>query len=186
MVSDDSIINRLHNRDETALQDIRRLYGGICYQMAFRILENHEDAEECVNDMLLGVWDSIPPHLPMSLQAYLITLVRRSAIDKTKHEHRQKRGTTVCALPLDELAEIIPSGEQLESVVEQRELVQVLMAFLDMLKPQARHIFMQRYFMSESFQTIAEENHISENAVKMSLSRTRGQLREHLRKEGLL
>jgi RNA polymerase sigma-70 factor (ECF subfamily) len=143
-------------------------------------------AEECVNDMLLGVWDSIPPHLPMSLQAYLITLVRRSAINKAKHEHRQKRGTAVCALPLDELAEIIPSGEQLESVVEQRELVQVLMAFLDMLKPQARHIFMQRYFMSESFQTIAEENHISENAVKMSLSRTRGQLREHLRKEGLL
>ena len=47
MVSDDSIIKRLHSRDETALQDIRRLYGGICYQMAFRILENHEDAEEC-------------------------------------------------------------------------------------------------------------------------------------------
>ena len=84
------------------------------------------------------------------------------------------------------VAEIIPSGEQLESVVEQRELVQVLMAFLDMLKPQARHIFMQRYFMAESFQTIAESNHMSENAVKMSLSRTRSQLMEHLRKEGLL
>lgn len=64
MVSDDSIIKRLNSRDESALQDIHRLYGGICYQMAFRILENHEDAEECVNDMLLDVWDSIPLSCP--------------------------------------------------------------------------------------------------------------------------
>jgi RNA polymerase sigma-70 factor (ECF subfamily) len=186
MVSDDSIIKRLHGRDESALQDIRRLYGNLCFQMAFRILENREDAEECVNDMLLAVWDSIPPHLPVSLQAYLITLVRRSAIDKTRHEHAQKRGTTVYTLTLDELAEIIPSGEHLETIVEQRELINLLKAFLEMLKPQARHIMIERYFMSESIQTIAESNYMSENAVKKLLSRTRKQLQEYLRKEGLL
>ena len=91
MVSDDSIIKRLNNRDESALQDIQKLYGSICYQMAYRLLESHEDAEECVNDMLMSVWDSIPPHLPMSLQAYLLTLVRRSAIDKLKHENRKNQ-----------------------------------------------------------------------------------------------
>ena len=186
MVSDDSIIKRLHQRDESALQDIRKLYGSICYQMAFRILDSHEDAEECVNDMLLGVWDSIPPHLPMSLQAYLITLVRRSAIDKVKRETRQKRGTTVCTLVLDELAEIIPSGEQIESVVEQRELVSALKRFLDTLKPQTRYIVLHRYLLSESVQTISESTNMSENAVKQILSRSRSKLRNYLRKEGLL
>lgn len=186
MVSDDSIIKRLHSRDESALQDICTLYGSICYQIAFRILDNHEDAEECVNDMLLGVWDSIPPHLPMSLQAYLITLVHRSAINKVKHEQRQKRSINARALPLDELSDIIPSDEQLESIVEQRELIQILTRFLDTLKSQPRHIFMQRYFMMESYETIADSNNISENAVKMSLSRTRRQLRKFLRKEGML
>ena len=186
MVSDDSIIKRLHSRDESALQDIRSLYGNLCYQIAFRILENHEDAEECVNDILLAVWDSIPPHLPVSLQAYLITLVRRSAIDKARREHAQKRGTTEYTLALDELAEITPSGEQLESVVEQRELIRILKVFLETLKPQTRHMMIERYFMSKSIQTIAETNHISENAVKLVLSRTRRELREYLRKEGLL
>ncbi|MBR2086964.1 MAG: sigma-70 family RNA polymerase sigma factor [Oscillospiraceae bacterium] len=186
MVSDDSIIKRLNNRDESALQDIQKLYGSICYQMAYRLLESHEDAEECVNDMLMSVWDSIPPHLPMSLQAYLLTLVRRSAIDKLKHENRKKRGSAECMLALDELAEIIPSGEQLESIVEHHELLNALRAFLHTLKPQTRYIVMQRYIMSESIPTIAATNHMSEEAVKKTLFRTRSRLRDYLRKEGLL
>ena len=186
MVSDDSIIRRLNSRDESALQDIRRLYGDLCFQMAFRILENREDAEECVNDMLLDVWDSIPPQLPVSLQAYLITLVRRSAIDRIRHEQRQKRGSTQFAQALDELADILPSGELIEHTVEQRELMHTLKTFLETLPPDACRIFLQRYFMAESVKTIAASRRMKENAVKASLLRTRRKLREHLQKEGLL
>lgn len=186
MVSDDSIIKRLNNRDESALQDIRKLYGGISYQMAFRILENHEDAEECVDDMLLSVWISIPPKLPKSLQAYLITLVRNSALDKIKHEHRQKRSNAEFTVALDELAEILPSGEQVETTVERRELMQVLQSFLATLKPEAEQIFMQRYFLAESLQTIAQSNRISETKVKVTLLRVRRKLKDYLQKEGML
>jgi RNA polymerase sigma-70 factor (ECF subfamily) len=186
MVSDDSIIKRLNARDESALHDIRRLYGGMCYQLAFRMLESHEDAEECVNDMLLSVWGSIPPKLPESLQAYLITLVRNSALDKIKHEHRQKRGNAEFSLALDELAEILSSGEQVEEAVERRELMQALQSFLASLKPEAEQIFMQRYFLAESVQTIARSNLISETKVKVTLLRVRRKLKDYLRKEGLL
>ena len=186
MVSDDSIIQRLHQRDETALQDIQKLYGSICYQMAFRIVESHEDAEECVNDMLMAVWGSIPPHLPVSLQAYLLSIVRRLAIDRLRQSNRLKRGGALYAEALDELDELLPSGEQIESEVEQRELIHTMTAFLDTLKPQAQRVFMQRYFLAESVQTIAEKNHMSESAVKMALVRTRKRLLEHLRKEGWL
>ena len=186
MVSDEAIIKRLHSRDETVLQDIRSIYGELCWQMAFRILENREDAEECVNDMLLSVWDSIPPQLPVSLQAYLITLVRNAALDKVRLEHRQKRGNAEFTLALDELTEILPSGEQVETIVEERELIQAMRDFLRTLKPDARHLFMQRYFMAESVQTIAELNQMNENTVKSKLLRIRRKLQDYLRKEGLL
>jgi RNA polymerase sigma-70 factor (ECF subfamily) len=186
MVSDNSIIKRLHSRDETVLQDIRSIYGELCWQMAFRILENREDAEECVNDMLLSVWDSIPPQLPVSLQAYLITLVRNAALDKVRLEHRQKRGNAEFTLALDKLTEILPSGEQVEATVERREMLLALRTFLQSLNPKLRHLFMQRYYMAESIQHIAELNQMNENTVKSKLSRIRRELLEYLRKEGLL
>ena len=159
MVSDDSIIKRLNARDESALHDIRRLYGGMCYQLAFRMLESHEDAEECVNDMHLSVWGSIPPKLPESLQAYLITLVRNSALDKIKHEHRQKRGNAEFSLALDELAEILVLHELTELIA---------------------------YESCVAVQTIARSNLISETKVKVTLLRVRRKLKDYLRKEGLL
>lgn len=185
-MTDAQIIDGLNRRDERALQAIREQYGTICYNMAFRIVGNREDAEECVSDMLMAVWDSIPPTLPVSLQAYLLTLVRRAAVDRFRHEHRLKRGGTEFHLALDELAEIIPSGEAIEDTMERRELLRVLTDFLQSLKPKPRRLFWQRYFLSLPVQTIAEENHMRESAVKMSLLRTRNKLQDYLRKEGLL
>ena len=100
MVSDALLIQRLNARDESVLQDIRSMYGNICFQMAFRILENREDAEECVNDMLMSVWNSIPPNRPDHLPAYCAALVRNSALQKYEKSHRQKRGGTVRPLCL--------------------------------------------------------------------------------------
>ena len=78
MSDDRSIIEGLNRRDESALQAIRQQYGTYCHNLAYRILESHEDAEECVDDMLMAVWDSIPPQHPDSLQAYLITITARN------------------------------------------------------------------------------------------------------------
>lgn len=185
MVSDDSIIQRLHQRDEGALQEIRTVYGEDCRQMAYRILENREDADECVNDMLMDVWDSIPPQLPVSLKAYLLTLVRRRAIDCLRRERSQKRGTQFTQA-LDELAELLPSGELVEEAVEQRELMLAMQQFLNAQKPEVCRMFLQRYYLAESVQTIAKEHHMLENTVRVTLLRTRKRLRDYLEQEGLL
>lgn len=185
MVSDDSIMERLHRREESALQEIRSAYGGICWQTAYRILENSEDADECVNDMLMDVWDSIPPQLPDSLQAYVVTLVRRRAIDCLRRERSRKRGTQF-AQALDELAEVLPSGELVEETVEHHELMQALQTFLNAQKPEICRMFLERYYLAESVQTIAETHHIHETNVRVTLLRTRRKLRAYLEKEGLL
>lgn len=186
MHDDDRIISLLNQRDESALQIIRERYGAMCFQIAYRMTGNREDAEECVSDMLLDVWNSIPPNCPDHLPAYLASLVRRTAIDKYEKAHRRKRGGTQFCAALDELAEIIPSGEQVEHQVEQRELTAALTKWLQALPERKRNIFLLRYFMSESVQTIAQKYGMSLSAVKMELLRTREKLKEYLRKEGLL
>ena len=66
-MQDQQIIALLQKRDEKALLEIRQAYGGLCFQTAYRILGSREDAEECVSDMLIGVWNSIPPDTQSSV-----------------------------------------------------------------------------------------------------------------------
>ena len=183
---DSQIIALLQKRDELALHKIRESYGQLCRELAYQISGSRQDAEECVNDMLLAVWNSTALPEPQNLKAYLVSLVRHAAINQLKSRQRQKRGGKQFSLSLDELAEIIPAEEQVEKQIEQKELTAALTAWLRSLQPEMRCIFIQRYFMSDSIQSIAEQNHMSISAVKMRLLRARGNLKEYLQKEGFL
>lgn len=183
---DHIIISMLQARDEQALKHIQTKYGALCYQIAYRMTGSREDAEEVVSDMLLRVWDLIPPNQPDNLCAYLTTLAGRIAIKKYEHTHRIKRGGTQFAAALDELSEIIPSDTYVEREIEQRELTDALTAWLRTLQPDQRRIFMQRYYLSESVRQIAEQNQMGVSAVKMTLLRLRKKLKDYLRKEDLL
>ena len=100
MRDDDEIIALLYQRDEQVLDLLHKQYGALCFQIAYRITGNREDAEECVNDMLMSVWNSIPPNRPDHLPAYCAALVRNSALQKYEKSHRQKRFGTVRPLCL--------------------------------------------------------------------------------------
>lgn len=183
---DSQITALLSARDEKALQLLRDTYGGFCHSLAFQIIGNHQDAEECVNDTLLAVWNSSATVRADTLRGYLAALVRRTAIDRLKAQTAQKRGGTHFAAALDELADILPSDDQVERQIEQRELTEALTAFLRTLPQDAMRIFMQRYYLSRPVQEIAEKNNMGKSAVKMSLMRTRNKLKDYLQKEGLL
>ena len=158
MADDNEIIMLLQQRDEEAIKRIRDTYGRQCQSLAYRILGSREDAEECFDDALLAVWNSIPPKVPEHFQAYLITVIQRGAVNKLKAARRQKRGGTYFAQALDELAEILPSGQYVESEVEQRELTGAVNRFLNALPQETCRIFMQRYYMSMPLSEIAEQN----------------------------
>ena len=57
MHDDSQIIALLQKRDEKALHLIKEMYGAQCFQIAYRMTGNREDAEECVSDMLMNVWN---------------------------------------------------------------------------------------------------------------------------------
>ena len=186
MHDDSRIIALLQMRDETALQIIKQQYAGLCFQIAHRITGNPEDAEECVNDMLLSVWNTIPPNKPENLRAYLAALTTKNAVNRFKASHRKKRGGEQFLSALDELSEVIPSTDSVENQFDQRELTAALNAWLLTLPKKQQRLFMQRYLMSESLQRIADQNDMTVSALSMLLQRLRNKLKDYLRKEGLL
>ena len=59
---DDSMIVGLYwKRDENAITESDRKYGRYCASIAMNIVNDHDHAEECVNDTWLNAWNSIPP-----------------------------------------------------------------------------------------------------------------------------
>lgn len=186
MPGEHEIIAMLHARREDALQAIRDQWGTLCISLANRMLGSREDAEECLNDALLSLWNSIPPNSPQSLEAYLVTVVRRHALDRIKTAERQKRGGKHFTQALDELAEVLPDSTDVVAQTEQNELNRALRAFLGTLPPQTRQVFMARYYFAKPVREIADECGMQSGAVKMLLHRTRKNLRTYLQKEGFL
>ena len=185
-MTDDDIIGRLFRRDESALHVVQGVYGKLCYKLADDILGCREDSEECVNDMLMRLWNSIPPNHPQNLEAYIVTMIRHLALDKYHVINAKKRGGKQFEAALEEIGDTLKSDEDMDDAVNQWELTKAIEQFLYSLPERTRNIFLRRYYMSESIKEIAERYDMSVSATKISLMRTRDKLQKYLRKEDLL
>lgn len=185
-IDDKRILLMLNNRDEQALAVIAEQYGALCRTVARDILGSEQDAEECLNDALLQIWNAIPPAQPENFCAYLMKTVRNHALNRYKAGHRTKRGGGQQAAALDELSELLPSSENVLSELERRELLEAISRFLQSLPVKKRNLFIRRYWGFTSFSDLAAESGMRENNVQVTLSHIRKKLLAYLRKEGLL
>ncbi len=182
---DEQIIELFWARDQQALAETERAYGSLCRGLARRILRSPEDAEECVNDGYLRLWNRIPPERPDSLGSYLTRIVRNLCVDRLRQAGAAKRGGRAVTVSLDEL-ELVTGRSDLESGLMARELGQAVDRFLRTQPEAARSIFLRRYYFLDSRMEIASRYGISVARVSVILSRTRRRLRDYLVKEGLL
>lgn len=88
-------------------------------------------------------------------------------------------------MPIDELAECLPSSVTTEGDYKAVELSRATNDFLLELPKKKRFVFVRRYFYSDSVTTIAQSCKMSEANVKIVLCRVRRALKEHLEKEAL-
>lgn len=184
-MDDRAIIAALQARDETAIAALNEAYGRLCRTIARNILGSDEDAEECVNDAWLRVWESIPPAEPRSLSAYAGAITRRLAINRWHVNHaacRQSEAT----LPLDELDAILHSADEINARIDQAELTAVIDRFLADLDQQTRVMFVRRYWNMDSLADIAAHLGLREGTVRVKLHRARNKLREELERRDLL
>jgi hypothetical protein len=102
-MQDEKIVELYFNRDEQAIAATSVKYNTYCMNIAMNILNNREDSEECVNDTWLAAWNSIPPHRPENLSAFLGKLTRNFSINRHKANHAERRGGGEFDLSLEEL-----------------------------------------------------------------------------------
>ncbi len=184
--SDNQIIQLLCDRDESALRILQHKYGKLCSSVSLGILANQQDAEECCNDALMKIWNSIPPKRPENLSAYVVTIVKHLSIDRYKAGKAKCRCDSQLPLAIDELENTVVGKENVESIVDQHQLVLAMETFVRSLPREHGRIFLLRYHEYLSVHEIAKTCGISVTNVKVILLRTRKQLRKHLSQEGML
>lgn len=184
-MEDARIIDLFYERSEQAVSELDRKYGAAVRKTAANILRDREDAEECVNDTYLGVWNSVPPHRPEPLESYVCRIARNIAVSRLRANTAARRSGGV-ELVLDELAECVPASVDLEGELEARELLAAIERFLSTLSYDDRFLFVRRYWYADSVKEIAAAVHSRENRVAVRLFRLREKLQKFLMKEGLL
>ncbi len=182
-MEDAEIIKLLLERREAALDEITQRYGRLLRSFAGRLLPTAQDAEECVNDALLDIWNTIPPKQPVSVASYAMVLTRRRSIDRIRRLTAKKRGGGVYTVALDELEDCIP--DTAASNADSGLLREAINGFLAELSAEDRLLFIGRYFALESIESLAEHNGISRNAVNIRLSRMRKKLKRQLEERRL-
>ena len=185
-MEDSFIVDLYWRRDEQAIAETERKYGGACDTLARRFLPAAEDAEEIVQDAYLSLWNTIPPQRPEHLGAYLFRTVRNAAFSRFRTVNAQKRGGGEAAAALDELAECVAGRDNVEQIIEAQELSYAVNAFLHTLSRNDRIIFTARYYLTLPAPAIAERLGCREGRVHTSLCRSRKKLRDYLIKEELL
>ena len=183
-IEDSMIIQLYWDRDESAISATSEKYGAYCRSIAMNILGDREDAEECVNDTYLGVWNSIPPHRPNVLPAFLGKITRNLSLNKYRQKHAEKRGCGQMGAVLDELAECVSDKSDIEQDIDRKELIKEINQFLGTLPQVKRGIFVGRYWRADSISEIAARYGMTENRVSVTLNRLRKQLNRYLSERG--
>lgn len=183
-MDDGQIVQFYWDRDERAIPATADKYGNYCTSIAKNILGNPEDAEECVNDTYMRAWNSMPPHRPNVLSAFLGKITRNVSLNRYKQNTADKRGGGEVPAVLEEIAELVSDTDSVEQEVDRRELVKAIDAFLDRLPTEKRSLFLCRYWYFDSVSNLASRFGMTENHVSVTLNRSRRKLHNDLLERG--
>ena len=184
-MKDEEIIELYLERDEKAIAATAEKYGSYCHSISYNILQNAEDAQECVNDTWLGAWKSIPPYRPNQMATYLGKITRNLSLNRFKHYAAEKRGLGQAELALSELEECIPAQGSIEQIIEEMSLTKSINRFLYAQPQQKRNIFIRRYWYGDPVKELAAERGEEANTLSQRLLRLRKNLRAFLESEGV-
>ena len=183
-MEDEAIVSLYWDRDERAIRETEIKYDRYLTKIAYNILNNMDDSRESVNDTYLAAWDSMPPHRPSVLSAYLAKLTRRISIDCFRYRTRDKRMGSEYAISLSELGDCVSGGNSTEEIVNVRLLADAIGIYLRLQPQEVRNAFIARYYFLDPVKEVAKNCGMTESKCKTVLYRARLGLKEYLEKEG--
>lgn len=172
--ADEQIIDMYWNRSEQAIQETDYKYGKYLFTIAYNILYDSMDCEECKNDTYLRVWNAIPPTRPLVFRAFLTTVMRNIAIDHYKEKTSKKRIPSELLLSMEDMNEALHSDQIVEKIYEAEEVGRYISIYVQSLSERQRYIFMGRYYMADPVEDLAEDLGVS---IQTVYSRKVGKLR---------
>ena len=182
-MDDSKIIELYFERDDRAIKETQIKYGNLCHRIAYNILNNYEDSEECVNDTYVGVWNAIPPTRPNNFMSFICKITRNLSLKRLEFMKREKRSADVL-VSIHELEGVLPD-EKYAPDVSDEDIGKMISNFLYMQKEDVRNVFIRRYYFFDSIREIADTYSFSESKVKNMLFYTRNKLKDYLIKEGV-
>lgn len=183
-LSDEKIIDLYWLRDEKAIEETDLKYKNYLFSIAYNIVRDRLDCEECLNDTYLGAWNAMPPSRPQVLKAFLTTIMRRTAIKRYHSNLRKRMIPSEMTVSLSELEDLIADDESMDTACDAERLGRIISDFVRSLSDRRQFIFMSRYYVADPIDTIASDLHLSRSTVNKELAAIREALREKLESEG--
>ena len=183
-MKDSEIVSLYWDRNEDAIHQTQQKYGMYLSKVAFNILADYEDSRECVNDTYLAAWNSIPPHRPNQLSAYLSKITRQISIDAFRRKNAAKRCASEYTVSLEELGDTFSGSITPEQNLDGKLLDEAINRFVRALPDDVQRAFVGRYYFFDSLKDISAYCGMKESKLKSLLYRTRQQLKSYLAKEG--
>lgn len=181
---DRDIVDLLRGHDERGIELLRLRYGRLAMKIAYNLLGCDADAEECVSDAICAMWERIPMQTPNPLLPYFLRTVRNAALKQRRAMQTQKRsgGVLLSQEAWDALAELELFSDREDDSERIRE---ALNGFLGTLRREDRILFVRRYWFEDPIGDIAALLGMSENHVRVRLTRCKKKLKQYLEREGI-
>ena len=143
-------------------------------KVAYNILCDTQDCEECQNDTYLDIWNAIPPERPNVFPAFITQIMRRTAIDRYKQKMSKKRIPSELTLSLEEFDVEAVQYDNAE------ELGRIISDYLRTLSDKQQFMFIGRFYIADSVVNIANDLGITASAVYKELGKIKSKLKDYL------
>lgn len=161
IIADEQIIELYWRREEKAIQETDKKYGQFLFRIAYNILHERLDCEECQNDTYLGVWNAIPPTRPTVFPAFITQIMRRIAINRYKEKASKKRIPSELTISMEDVNGTLHGDDSVAVKYEMAEVGKIINNYVRELSDRQRYIFIDRFYLAESVETIATDLSIS-------------------------
>jgi RNA polymerase sigma-70 factor (ECF subfamily) len=186
-VSDDDLITAAQRGDQKAFAELCGRHSTVTKKKIFRIVRNHADAEDVLQDTLLRAYT----HLPFfrrscKFSSWLTTIAVNSAL-MILRKRRVRRETYASGLDTEimELREPVDPSPGPEGIYLKQQAILLVRREVEKLQPSLRSA-VNHYYRSEcSLQEAAKAHEISLGAAKSRLLRGRAKLRSSLASYGI-
>lgn len=185
IVDDAKIIDFYWKRSEMAIQLTKDKYGSFLYRIAYNILHDNLDCEECQNDTYLGIWNAIPPEKPNVFSVFIARIMRNIACNKYKERSRKRRIPSEMTVSMAELEAVLCGNENPEEQCSAKELGKAINDYMGTLTDRRQYIFIGRFYMGDKLETIADELKINASTVHREIEKIKKGLKMYLEKEDI-